>query len=164
MSSSSAGSLSSTGLARASRPHLALPGLTMPTPCLVNRGQPCGQAGPPCALGPALLCCVTRGWGKGVPASSWASAPFSVPRDWGARGWETRWAMLSQGSYPDTPMGLRVHRSRTAGVSRPCNPETPASTGRHPQPAPTPTPCPQRRRPSSLRKPEFREGSRSSAS
>ena len=99
------------------------------------------RQGPPCALDSALIDHVTWERGEGVPAS-WASAPFSTQCDWGARAWEIRWAMLSQRSYPDTPTGLRVHRSRTAGVSSPCDSETPASTV-------TPSPCPHAHPPSS---------------
>lgn len=51
--------------------------------------------------------------------------------------------MWPQRSYPDTPMGLRVHRSRMAGVSNPCNPKTlPAR----------PPPAFRAKRPSGLRK------------
>ena len=99
------------------------------------------RPGPPCALDSALIDRVTWERGEGVPAS-WASAPFSTQCDWGARAWEIRWAMLSQRSYPDTPTGLRVHRSRMAGVSSPCDSETPAGTV-------TPSPCPHAHPPSS---------------
>lgn len=93
----------------------------------------------PCALDSALIRHVTQG-GRGVPAS-WASATSQVQCDLGARGWEICWAMLSQMSYPDTPMGLRVHQIRTAGVSSPCDPETPASTERHLTLPPRPPPA-----------------------
>lgn len=91
----------------------------------MNSGLPCGQAGAGLHSGLSSdLLCDLGGREEVLPASFWASAPFSVQWDRGARGWEPGWTMWPQRSYPDTPMGLKVHRSRMAGVSSPCNPKT----------------------------------------